>query len=216
MKHLVVHKDLLTKKSYVFDRMFNGGFKEATTNSATFPDDDPDAFEKLIEWLYTGRFLTINSDRSDTSIRPGILSEIAQLANKYSIWELLDRATTGFVQFFKIRNFVPALDHISSSYEKFPPGSKMRLFHAKCAAWVILNFPNDVGGTCWRNAKIKNVFEEHTDLMLNVLDQIRNLSGKILPDPRNAGHCEYHEHAKADVCPWSWTGAHPARGTWEA
>jgi len=35
--------------------MFNGGFKEATTNSATFPEDSVEAFDILIEWVYSGK-----------------------------------------------------------------------------------------------------------------------------------------------------------------
>jgi hypothetical protein len=153
MKHLVVHKDLLTKKSEVFDRMFNGGFKEATTKSATFPDDDPEAFEKLIEWLYTGRFMTISSNSGQSRV----LFDMALLASKYSIWELLDRATTGYVKCMKLWNYLPAPHEIRAAYEKFPPESKMKLFMARCVAWLILKTPNDYSDSIWENKILQSI-----------------------------------------------------------
>ena len=49
-----VHKSFLTSKISFFEKMFSGEFKEAKENKATFPEDDPEAFEILIEWVYTG------------------------------------------------------------------------------------------------------------------------------------------------------------------
>lgn len=50
--------------------MFNGGFKEASANSAKLPEDNPAVFDLLIQWVYTGivpkTFLPDRSGMYDT------------------------------------------------------------------------------------------------------------------------------------------------------
>ncbi|TGO48339.1 hypothetical protein BCON_0243g00110 [Botryotinia convoluta] len=50
-----VNKSLLCNQIPYFDKMFNGGFKEATDGLASFPEDFPEAFDILIQWIYSGR-----------------------------------------------------------------------------------------------------------------------------------------------------------------
>lgn len=47
-----VHKSFLCDRIPHFDIMFNGGWKESKEQIAEFPDDDPAAFDLLIEWVY--------------------------------------------------------------------------------------------------------------------------------------------------------------------
>lgn len=49
-----VHKKLLCETIPYFKNMFKGGFKEATDNKATFPEDSPESFG-MLEWVYTGK-----------------------------------------------------------------------------------------------------------------------------------------------------------------
>jgi len=46
-----VHKSFLCRRIPYFDKMFNGAFKEAE-GVAELPEDDPAAFDLLIEWAY--------------------------------------------------------------------------------------------------------------------------------------------------------------------
>jgi hypothetical protein len=52
--HFSVHKELLCNKIPYFDKMFKGQFEEGAINSATFPEDAPDSFDLLVEWVYSG------------------------------------------------------------------------------------------------------------------------------------------------------------------
>ncbi|KAF4626405.1 hypothetical protein G7Y89_g11754 [Cudoniella acicularis] len=55
-KHLFrVHKKVLCEKIPYFRSMFEGGFKEAGENSASFPKDTVAAFDALLSWTYTGK-----------------------------------------------------------------------------------------------------------------------------------------------------------------
>ncbi len=51
-----VHKRVLTTSAF-FERCFRAGMKEAHENIATLPEDDPEAFEIVIGWMYGGRSL---------------------------------------------------------------------------------------------------------------------------------------------------------------
>jgi hypothetical protein len=35
--------------------MFSGGFKEVIESTVRMPEDDPDAFDLFMEWIYAGR-----------------------------------------------------------------------------------------------------------------------------------------------------------------
>lgn len=49
-----VHRKLLCTRVPYFNRMFGKTLKEASMGKATFPEDDAEAFDLLICWLYTG------------------------------------------------------------------------------------------------------------------------------------------------------------------
>lgn len=62
-------KSLVTYNSRMFDRAFNGGFKEAMELSYNLPDHSPDTFELVIQFMYLG---TVTTGRK---IKKGITKE---------------------------------------------------------------------------------------------------------------------------------------------
>lgn len=46
--------------------MFDSNFLEAVTSSASFPEDDPSAFEVLMEWIYYDSLKIICLDSNHT------------------------------------------------------------------------------------------------------------------------------------------------------
>ncbi|TGO61824.1 hypothetical protein BCON_0024g00240 [Botryotinia convoluta] len=46
--HFQLHKSILCEKVPYFEKTFNGNFVEGATNSATLPEDDPEAFNILV------------------------------------------------------------------------------------------------------------------------------------------------------------------------
>lgn len=50
----IAYKDVLCNKVPYFDKMFNGGFEEANTLIARFPEDDPKPFDLMLGWVYEG------------------------------------------------------------------------------------------------------------------------------------------------------------------
>jgi hypothetical protein len=47
-----VHKAILCEKVPYFQHMFNGNFEDAKPNVAHFPEDDPEAFDLILRWIY--------------------------------------------------------------------------------------------------------------------------------------------------------------------
>ncbi|PVH74687.1 hypothetical protein DL98DRAFT_658644, partial [Cadophora sp. DSE1049] len=48
-----IHKHKLCTRIPFYSAMFNDSFKEATTDTAHLPDDDPAAFDVVMEWVYS-------------------------------------------------------------------------------------------------------------------------------------------------------------------
>jgi hypothetical protein len=52
----VVHKKLVCRKAPYFDKMFNGNFEEAKTQSCSLKEEDAFTFEVFVSYIYTGHF----------------------------------------------------------------------------------------------------------------------------------------------------------------
>jgi BTB/POZ domain len=197
----VVHKKLLCEKSEVFDKMFNGSFKEATSNTATLSDDDPEAFEALVEWLYQNTF-TIG-DCEDNDIRIAMLHPVvatAVLGLKYSIPELVDRATTRYVSIAKHLPDIVAILNAKTVYESTPACSKLRKLLAGSLAYHILKNPAR-GERPEFEKRLVDDLRTTDGLLEDVMPLLRGMAGKFPKDPLLVSSCEYHEHPPAQRCP---------------
>lgn len=54
IRRFTVHKKLLCDKIPYFQIMFGGPWKEANEYAATFPEEDPESFDLLLSWVYSG------------------------------------------------------------------------------------------------------------------------------------------------------------------
>jgi hypothetical protein len=52
-----IHKSLLTERSEYFEACFSQPMLESQTEHVQLPEDDPDAFDCFIGWIYTGSIL---------------------------------------------------------------------------------------------------------------------------------------------------------------
>ena len=59
-KKFHLHRELLCDRSDYFNAAFQGSFAESTSNELFLPDDDDEAFEFFVNWLY-GATLRINT-----------------------------------------------------------------------------------------------------------------------------------------------------------
>lgn len=143
-----VHKNLIVSKSKFFSAMFDGNFLEAMISSASFPNDDPSAFEVLMEWVYYDslKSLDLNSDHTQAEARENIRKVVKTLglADKYCIDELADRCMT--ILYHCSRHYQSCqldFDMIIFIYEETGPISMARKYAAtQLAAQLTTSVPN--------------------------------------------------------------------------
>jgi hypothetical protein len=93
-----VQKRKLCARIPYFDKMFKSGCKEALENCATFPDDEPETFDLLMEWAYTGVFRSSDygpcacSDESTCTAHPRYpIEKFYTLADHFCLLQLQDQ-----------------------------------------------------------------------------------------------------------------------------
>jgi hypothetical protein len=198
-----IHKKLLTGKSPVFDKMFNGGFKESSTQFATLPKDDPVVFDIFVQWLYSSTIHALKLASAYDDVLYNLLFDVHYFALKYVVIELADRAVTSILEVMNGFNILPTPTQWAAVYRKTARGSKLRLLMTRSAVFVLLCLPENVKE--FTKTAISDVFEADKDFLLDVLTAIRPEKSYATTkelDPRKAPCCDYHEHPKTNVCPY--------------
>lgn len=146
-KMFAVHKALLCSQSPVFQKMFNGGFKEGITQSATLPEDVPGIFEMFLTWLYRGKIEWVGAMKSQ-------VSDLVLFADKYQIIPLMDQSIDAFILQSKALNLGLTPTGMIRIYANTSQGCKMRLLAARCFVHRTVGFKQDVN-TTWTNANME-------------------------------------------------------------
>lgn len=194
-KKFVIHKDFLMNKVAFFEKMFNSKFLESSTGTATLPEDSPEAFEVLVEWIYCSTLKTLHGETSDDPCLPDLAISIVGLAEKYMLPELGDRAITYLANVGK--EFVPTMGQMSTLYEQTPSNSKARKYAARTVAWALINSE----ATGISAAAIQEACQDG-DLLHDAITEVKGKNGKNHGRAHTFPICDYHNHAKASTCPY--------------
>ncbi|KFY12834.1 hypothetical protein V492_03641 [Pseudogymnoascus sp. VKM F-4246] len=87
-----IHKNIFQGKAHAFETMFGGAFLEGITGSAELPDDDHEAFEVFMEWLYQNTLNSLSDEKTDNGAFGLKIAKTMVFADKYCLNELSDRA----------------------------------------------------------------------------------------------------------------------------
>ncbi|OBT94965.1 hypothetical protein VE01_07515 [Pseudogymnoascus verrucosus] len=204
-----VHKNLLASKSRFFSAIFDSNFLEAVTSNASFPDDDPSAFEALMEWIYYDSLKTIglNSNHTQEEGRENMRKIIATLglADKYCIDELADRCLT--ILYHRSREYVSCkldLDMIAFIYEETGPISMARKYAASelaaaVTATSVLDLRVRSKSAIITALRISEICKQNRDILDDLFKAIT--ARPQSPGP-TTGTCQFHLHPKVAVCPY--------------
>ncbi|XP_051173140.1 speckle-type POZ protein-like [Leptopilina boulardi] len=77
-KQFPAHKVILASTSPVFEKMFTHQMKENITNNVLIEETDPEVFEEMLNYIYTGKINNLNT----------MAFGLYELANKYHITKL--------------------------------------------------------------------------------------------------------------------------------
>lgn len=183
--------------------MFNGGFAEAQQNSADFPEDSLEAFELLIEWIYTGTYEKIdrNLPRKEKSTLLGHRIELYGLAEKICLPSLADYTMTLIISNFKSSKMIPGASIVQRAYELVPQGSLLLSFMALCVhhdAFLKAHY----GENDWTGQdKVANL-AANQELLRDVMAIVTVNYGSFIRSnhPLKQPVCNFHKHSQKDSC----------------
>jgi speckle-type POZ protein len=135
------HKNILSARSQYFAAMFKHPMKEQSTNKIKMEDIEPDVFQELLHFIYTGRV----SKATMELMAAGLF--IA--ADKYLLGELKKKCENYLIHHMSPNNCVVLLLHDDDLFNTAEP--------LKEAAKFLRRFPNEVMATDeWKKMKQEN------------------------------------------------------------
>ncbi|PVH69459.1 hypothetical protein DL98DRAFT_598630 [Cadophora sp. DSE1049] len=174
-----IHKDILCEKAPHFDTLFNGPFLEGQTQVAVLDEDDPDAFELFVSWVYQSEIeMTNMTDKQAFEL----FIDLFAFAEKYNLTTLADHTMDFFLKKFAAEHWVVGHEGLVRGYRKTHAKSKLRLFLARTYVYVTLTFEDHETKTGWAKKDIRAAIVESEDLC-----------------------CDYHQHGEDESCPYKPT-----------
>jgi len=198
-----LHKNKLCFRIQYFDKMFNGSFKEASSNTAYLPEDDPASFDLLADWAnHPTASKTPRKIRDLVAVKDADGEDVASwdpvgfyiLAEKYCLPELQDMIMDATIKYHKKMNELPSVDFVIRAYESMGAGPPLVTYCVMAMVHVI------------RGHALEDLWErEHLSRLYQVLPTfgeayIRLQSSGDGPDPRLFPRCFFHTHEKGAYC----------------
>lgn len=120
-KHFLAHKKILCEKAPFFDKMFSGSFQEGTTQCATLPEEDLEAFKRFIGWIYHGS-IEVHQLKEWPLTR---CIHLFALAEKYGVTKLADQTMDWTTKFTKAKSWFRRPNQMALSYRITHQNSKL-------------------------------------------------------------------------------------------
>lgn len=164
-----MHKKLLCTTVPVFEKMFNGGFKEASEQRAELPEDDARTFGFFLEWLYTDRVQEFGKKAPQLGVCTHDHVKLYCFADKYCHSELMSFAMEELLTYLSITDKCPSTESIEYTYKHTAQGSPLRKLMARtlCAmlAYAEEIYPSEV---------LCDLLHSSKDLTMDYLELTRN------------------------------------------
>jgi BTB/POZ domain len=194
-----VHKALLWSKIPYFDKMFTGGFKEAIENVANMPEDHPQSFDVLNQWLYTGVLPPLKC----SVVENKIIGEnwppcgLYMLVDRLCLFQLRDSVMDAFLDAIKQMKGLPSCELMELYWILSGEGSPLRKLVLLTTCWIIHGMErNDATLRKWPASEFQKLLAIE-ELRLQYLQLSRSQPlGKPFEDPRTMSRCTFHHHTK--------------------
>ncbi|KAL2064592.1 hypothetical protein VTL71DRAFT_3729 [Oculimacula yallundae] len=196
-KKFIVHKDLLCSKVPYFEKMFKGGYSEATNNSAAFPEDNVECFDLLLGWIYNGRLRALTADTKNANgvrVISWSMSDFYSFTDKICLPDLQDYALDLYINMAEKGNTLPDVSHIKELYKCSTANSGIRKF-ASASFRKALTLQDE---NLWLMDDMQKLLAENLDLRVDFLTSIRE--GEEVKDPRQVPRCTFHQHGDRKGC----------------
>jgi hypothetical protein len=171
---------------------------EAEKGEMYLPDDDPDAFSSLVDYLYRGVLPKAKDGHYAT-----LLLKLYILAEKLCLSTLMDNAYDTVHSYCCLSGSLVTPKHIPHIYSNTHGGSKLRMFCTGQVAYCLATTRTGYFGENYLNR-----LEDCPDFFMDVFRwQVEhgkkiNMSreGKIMAIVDMYGPCEFHTHGDKEEC----------------
>jgi|SRR2546423_3123718 len=130
-----VHKDLLCRKSSVFNATFNINFKETADQTVSLPDDDAETVDRFTQWMYTATYSLASFD-SLGEAQDGYL-QLAQLyvfADKIQVYPLKNEIVQKLFDLRRNKKPQPQMPIVTFIYQN---SNEKSAFRKLLVAWYV-------------------------------------------------------------------------------
>ncbi|KAI9720199.1 MAG: hypothetical protein M1812_003017 [Candelaria pacifica] len=159
-------------------------------------EDDADAFELFVTWLYRGTVSPARKfdDQSNTFKLVARYLRLYMFADTIGVRELKNIVLDRIQECCLLNNTVPGKQDVKRIYGSTLEGSLLRRFTIKSVAWKLQQFGE------WFDHKpsMTEAIREYPDFAMDLISLLQ--SRELIPDPRRPSECEYHDHAVGELC----------------
>ncbi|KAJ4529859.1 hypothetical protein HRR80_000614 [Exophiala dermatitidis] len=160
-------------------------------------DEDPQAFELLVKWLYQGKIDDVSwmpkDIKWDYAFR---CQKLYLLCERLGLQELKNQAIDQFRRGCHEAGLVPGPEEMKPIYEKTLPSSPFRKLVSKIAARQIMDPGSERDASAYRDC-----FAVSPEFAVDVINAIKDgVGGSLFDDPTEGNSCRYHEHRDGETC----------------
>ncbi|KAI4112877.1 MAG: hypothetical protein LQ338_008260 [Usnochroma carphineum] len=194
--HWSLHRDLLCYHTPFFQGKTSNCEKQRPSKIELL-DEDPQAFELLVKWLYQGKL----DDVSDMPLDKkwdyaDACQKLFILCDKINMPQLKNIAIDQFRKGCNEAGLVPGPEEMKPIYDTTPPRSPLRKLVSQIAARQIMDPQSELDAATYRMC-----FESSADFAVDVVNAIRQgAEPKLFDDPTEGNGCCYHDHATGQLC----------------
>lgn len=189
-----IHKKLFQGKAPIFDKMFGGSFLEGITGSAALPDDDHEAFEVFMEWLYRNTLTSLSDKKSASAALRMKIAKTMVFADKYCLNELSDRAMSVWFQGCSKLSSTELETITAYVVGNSAPTCRARSYLARMWAKEI----RKKDGNHYKPGQFGLEFIEDSSFVIEIFNYVGAL--RLLSQVATA--CNFHQHEKSTACPY--------------
>ena len=200
-----VHKTLLCNRIPYFKKMFSGGFKEATENTAEFPEDSPEAFDILQGWVYKDTLPKVNiSTVSGNGYKEAWnIVDLYMLADKFCFFSLRDEIVNIWVWECVTKYSLPSISSMTQFYGRTPAGSGLRKLALHSLHYIMYGLDNTDSPVHREQStsKVQAMLLGNHDFLADYLKLSRqHQNDKPAQNIRYLSKCSFHGHGNEEPC----------------
>lgn len=184
-----VHKDVICAASPFFRRCLENDMKEASTSTVYLPEDNPEAFQCILKWVYSKVIETPKARESYNSMR---LYEAQLLADKLCMEVLsnllMDMIVTWHDTMWSCASILPEI-----------PESPLKDFLVAQLAWDLRE------AEIWKDGEAEESLAEFfgcgkPEVIRVMQAQGRSITDNDTTEPCWGAKCKYHKHVDTEKC----------------